>query len=82
MKRRCYFLDNVPGYYCNPGFGEYVKDSEGGFVLDEHGQRMKYDTRQLGSILLSTMLKEVEDFCDPDVKDNWSHKPHQQVTTY
>ena len=71
MKRRCMFLDNLPGFNYNTGSGEYI--------FDEHGQRKANDTRHLGSTLMKTMLNEVKDFCDPDIKDNWSHKPHQQV---
>lgn len=71
MKRRCMFLDRLPGFNYNTGSGEYI--------VDEHGKRMANDTRQLGSTLMKTMLNEVKDFCDPDIKDNWSSKPHQQV---
>ena len=71
MKRRYMFLDSLPGFNYNTGSGEYI--------LDEQGQRRANDTRQLGSTLMKTMLNEVKDFCDPDIKDNWSHKPHQQV---
>ena len=71
MKRRCMFLDTLPGFNYNTGSAEYI--------LDEQGQKRANDTRQLGSTLMKTMLSEVKDFCDPDIKDNWSHKPHQQV---
>lgn len=72
MKRRCAFLDNLPAFNYNTGAGEYYKS--------ETGQKMVTDTRQLGSTLMETMLKEVADFCDPDIKENWSLKPHQQVS--
>ena len=72
MKRRCMFLDNLPGFNYNTGSGEYI--------LDDQGQRRANDTRQLGSTLMKTMLNEVKDFCDPDIKENWSHKQHQQVS--
>ncbi len=71
MKIRCAFLDNLPAFIFNSGFGEYVKNELGNMVAT--------DTRQLGSTLMSTMLREVSDFCDPDIKANWSLKPHQQV---
>ena len=68
MERRCKFLDNFPGYNYNHGHGEY-----------KPGQNIPTDTRCLGSTLMKTMLKEVSEFCDPALKDNWSQKPHQQV---
>ncbi len=71
MKIRCSFLDKLPTFNYNAGFGEYK--------VNEQGNRAATDTRQLGSTLMSTMLKEVGDFCDPAIKDNWSLKPHQQV---
>ena len=71
MNRRCSFLDNLPAFYLNMGRGEYI--------TDEQGNRVHTDTRQLGSTLITTMLREVEDFCDPAIKENWSLKPHQQV---
>ena len=37
------------------------------------------DTTKLGSTLMKAMLKEVEEFCDPSTKENWSLKAHQQV---
>lgn len=72
MERRCSFLDNLPAFNYNAGRGECF--------TDEHGKKMYTDTKQLGSTLMTTMLKEVEDFCDPAIKENWSLKPHQQVT--
>ena len=71
MKRRCGFLDELPNFNFNMGVGEY---------LTEDQTRVCTDTTQLGSTLMTTMLKEVEDFCDPAIKENWSLKPHQQVT--
>ena len=65
------FLDNLPAFNYNPGAGEYI-------VVN--GQRVRTDTHELGSTLVEMMLKEVEDFCDPNIKDNWSHKAHQQVS--
>ena len=72
MNRRCIFLDSLFAFNFNMGEGEYI--------TDEQGKRVPTDTRKLGSTLMTTMLKEVEDFCDPAIKDNWSLKPHQQVT--
>ena len=71
MNRRCGFLETLPAFNYNTGGGEYI--------TDEQGKRVRTDTRKLGSTLMTTMLKEVEDFCDPDIKENWSLKPHQQV---
>ena len=68
------FLDTLPGFNYNTGSGEYI--------VDDQGQRRANDTRNLGSTLMKTMLNEVKDFCDPDIKENWSHKQHQQVCRY
>ena len=73
MKRRCAFLDNLPAFNYNTGHGEYFPD--------ETGKMTPSDISELGSTLMSTMLKEVSDFCDPAIRDNWSLKPHQQVDT-
>ena len=76
MKRRCEFIDNLAAFNYNTGGGEYIE------VEDEKGNKRRgrlTDTRQLGSTLMKTMIKEVSDFCDPAIKDNWSLKPHQQV---
>ena len=73
MNRRCVFLDNLPAFNYNTGGGEYFKDQEG------KRERLPTDTKQLGSTLMETMLREVEDFYDPAIKNNWSLKPHQQV---
>ena len=67
MKRRCDFLDEFPGFNFNEGSGR------------EFGTERQTNTKKLGSTLMHTMLKEVSDFCDPAVKENWSQKPHQQV---
>lgn len=37
------------------------------------------DTKELGSTLLTAMLKEVNRFCDLSTKKDWSQKTHQQV---
>ena len=71
MKRRCAFLDQLPAFNYNSGYGEYY--------MDASGKKMTSDTRELGSTLMSTMLQEVVDFCDPEIKENWSLKAHQQV---
>ena len=72
MKRRCAFLDQLPAFNYNTGYGEY-------FVEPLTGKKKLSDTRQLGSTLMETMLQEVKDFCDPEIKENWSLKAHQQV---
>ena len=66
------FLDNLPAFNYNLGYGEYVTIN---------GKRQRTDTRHLGSTLMETMLKEVADFCDPSTKEGWSQKAHQQVCT-
>ena len=71
MSNRCQFLDCFPGFNYNTGVGEYKKNSRGELVAT--------NTRELGSSLMETMLKEVCDFCDPAIKENWSLNPHQQV---
>ena len=72
MNRRCAFLENLPGFNYNPGAGEYKKK----------GSDDKTDTTELGSTLMKTMLHEVEEFCDPVSKHDWSMKPHQQVRNW
>ena len=37
------------------------------------------NTKKLGSTLMQVMLKEVEQFCDPSTKEDWSLRAHQQV---
>lgn len=71
MKNRCHFLDCLPAFNYNTGSGEYTE------II--YGIRRATNTRQLGSTLMQTMLKEVNDFCDPTIKENWSLKAHQQV---
>ena len=71
MNRRCHFLDTLSAFNLNMGVGEYI--------TVEQGKRVATDTSQLGSTLMMTMLKEVEDFCDPDIKENWSLNSQQQV---
>ena len=67
MKRRCDVLENFPGFNFNTGMGEYIDQSH------------TTDTTKLGSTLLSTMLKEVNSFCHPDIQEDWKHHPHQQL---
>ena len=71
MKRRCAFLDKCPAFNYNTGHGEYYEDAS--------GKKKVSDTRRLGSTLMSTMVQEVADFCDPKIKGNWSLKHHHQV---
>ena len=70
MERRCRFLDNMPAFNYNTGGGEYIKTG---------GSRRRTNTKELGSTLMETMLKEVADFCDPEIKESWAQKGHQQV---
>ena len=74
MNRRCDFLDSLSAFNFNMGQGEYATDNQ--------GRKLRTDTRNLGSTLMTTMLKEVEEFCDLATKEKWSDKPHQQVTMY
>ena len=74
MKRRCAFLDNCPGFNYNSGSSDYL--------TNDQGKREKNDTTQLGSTLMDTMIKEVGDFCDPFIRENWAMKPHHQVCVY
>ena len=37
------------------------------------------NTEQLGSTLMTAMLKEVNKFCDQSSKEDWSQNSHQQV---
>ena len=72
MKRRCDFLDCLPAFNYNLGTGEYIQRKS--------GRKPKLtDTSHLGSTLLSTMISEVCDLCDPNIRENWTHKAHQQV---
>ncbi len=66
MYRRCIFLDNLPGFNFNVGFGVMI------------GKEITKTTK-LGSTLLEAMLREVKTFCDPKVNQNWTQRPHQQV---
>ena len=70
MERRCRFLDNMPAFNYNTGVGEWIKTDE---------TRRRSDTRHLGSTLMKTMLREVADFCDSNIKESWTQKGHQQV---
>ena len=71
MSRRCTFLDNLPSFNRNTGFGEIIKN--------QTREKVKTDTRQLGSILMKAMLDEVETFCDPVAMSTSAKEPHQQV---
>ncbi len=74
MRRRCNFLDCLPAFNFNTGSSEYL--------TNEFGVRVATNTRHLGSTLMFTMLNEVSDFCDPNIKENWSLEAHQQVRWY
>ena len=71
MKRRCYFLDNLPAYNYNTGGTELITNSK--------GKKVANNTHQLGSTLMKSFLKEVEEFCDPALQADWSKNPHRQV---
>ena len=71
MMRRCHFLDNLPAYNYNTGGTEMITTAK--------GKKLPNNTRQLGSTLMKSFLKEVAEFCDPDGQTDWSKKPHEQV---
>ena len=73
MNTRCYFLDCLPAFNYNTGVGEYITNSQ--------EKQVRTNTKTLGSTLMEAMLKEVSDFCDPAIKENWSINPHQQVSS-
>lgn len=66
MHRRCAFLDTLPAFNYNHGEGVEAAN-------------MRTDTSKLGSTLMKAMLKEVNEFCDPQLKQNWTCRTHQQV---
>ena len=72
MKRRCDFLDCLPAFNYNLGTGELMESQSG-------GKRRPTDTSHLGSTLLHTMINEVSDLCDPNIKNNWTLQAHHQV---
>ena len=72
MKRRCAFLDTLPAFNYNIGKGETIKD-------DISGEEVTTDTRKLGSTLMRTMIEEASNFCDQNMKRNWTGKSYQQV---
>ena len=74
MKRRCSLLDELPAFNFNTGVGEVIDG--------EDGKPTETDTRHLGSTLMSAMLEEVESFCDPSFKKNWTGKSHQKVSVH
>ena len=37
------------------------------------------NARQLGELLMETMLQEVHEFCKIDIQQNWGAHAHQQV---
>jgi len=53
MKRRCWFLDNLPAYNYNTGVG----------VVMESGEVT--DTKHLGSTLMAAMIREAAQVCHP-----------------
>ena len=72
MLRRCAFLENFPAFCYNSGKGDCY--------FDETLQKeVTTDTHKLGSTLMQTMLEEVSNFCDTEIKKNWAEKPHHQV---
>ena len=68
MKRRCWFLDNLPAYNYNTGAGIRMK---GGEITD---------TRHLGSTLISAMIREAKQVCCPCSDDDSDyHQVHARV---
>ena len=66
MKRRCWFLDNLPGYNYNTGAGIRM---ESGDVTD---------TRHLGSTLIAAMIREAEQVCHPCFEEDREY--HQVIS--
>ncbi len=71
MFRRCKFLDELPAYNYNQGFGE---------VKEIGGRKLHTSTKYLGSTLMSTMLEEVTQFCNSAFKAQWSLQGYNQVS--
>ena len=69
MKRRCWFLDNLPAYNYNTGIG--IKRKSGEIT----------DTHHLGSTLIAAMIKEAEQFCQPCLNED-GRDYHQVLTAY
>ena len=72
MKRRCDVLENAPGFTYNRGKGEYVNDRI-------TGAKRPTNTKELGSTLLTAMLKEVNSFCHPEIQEDWKRHAHHQL---
>ena len=70
MKRRCWFLDNLPAYNYNTGAGIRM---EGGDVTD---------TKTLGSTLITAMIREARQFCHPCFNDNRDYHQVLSETYY
>ena len=70
MKRRCKFLDELPWFNFNTGAAGFRK---------VNGKQQRTDTTKLGSTLMSSMLKEVKRLCNPNLKEDWTKDPHEQV---
>ena len=62
MKRRCWFLDNLPAYNYNTGAGIKMKNGD------------ITDTKHLGSTLVAAMMKEAEQFCRPCLSMDGDHQ--------
>ena len=69
MRRRCWFLDNLPAYNFNTGVG----------IKRESGELT--DTEHLGSAIFGAMLREAEQFCQPCFNEDGSDY-HQVYTVY
>ena len=67
MKRRCWFLDNLPAYNFNSGGGT------------GEGKGEVTDTTHLGSTLMATMIREAEQFCHPCIEEG---RDYHQVTKH
>ena len=65
---------NCQRFNFNTGVGEVIEG--------EDGQATETDTRHLGSTLMSAMLEEVEGFCGPSFKKNWTEKPRRKVHVF
>ena len=74
MYRRCAFLDVFPDFNYNQGRIIYTDAKD--------GTTKERNTNKLGSILMENMLREVKEFCDPKLNQNWAAKVHHQVCIF
>ena len=69
MLRRCNVLEHLPYFTFNTGTG----------IIFDNERQVFTNTKQLGSTLMRIMIFEVNKFCDPSCKEDWSVNEHQQL---